>query len=86
MSSLWIRLQAVLKMRQKKNGLLVLLSCIFLQSCYLTKLAFQHNNQFNSRRLVSSVIADPQTNAHIKQKLILFNEIMEYAKVSLCVV
>ncbi|MFK7823380.1 MAG: aminopeptidase [Oligoflexales bacterium] len=57
----------------------LLIFCLFLPSCYLTKLAYYHNNQFNSRRLVSSIVADPKTSVSVKERLLLFNKIMEYA-------
>ncbi|NRA44519.1 MAG: aminopeptidase [Oligoflexales bacterium] len=64
---------------RSRNSFLLLIFLPILHSCYVTKLAFQHNNQFNSRRLVSSILSDPNTDIKVRKKLLLFQEVMAYA-------
>jgi len=51
-----------------------------LTGCYVTKLAYNQNNLFNSRRLVSDVLKDDQVNSKTRKKLALLLEILEFAE------
>ena len=80
MSLPWKLFRVIHRTERQIHFCFFLILCSYLPSCYLTKLAYHHNNQFNSRRLVSSVIADPAINSKTKKKLHLFNRIMKYAE------
>ena len=56
-----------------------LLCLLSLTGCYTLQQAWHQNNLFNSRRLVSEVIADPNTEPRLAAKLRLTQSIIEYA-------
>ncbi len=50
-----------------------------MTSCYTLKQAYHFNNLFNSRRLVSQVIADPNTPQKVRDKLIYSQKVVNFA-------
>lgn len=61
-------------------GFLLFFLALSTTSCYTLKQAFHFNNLFNSRRLVSEVISDPQTSPQLKERLIFSQRVLDFAK------
>ncbi len=51
-----------------------------LTGCYVTRMAVHHNDLFNSRRPVESVLEDPETPPKTRESLLLVHKIMKYAE------
>lgn len=81
MSLLWKQVYKHIVNGKKKLRLFAASFLIFsISGCYVTRLAFHHNNLFNSRRLISEVYSDKQTSEKIKKKIISLQKILSFAR------
>lgn len=60
--------------------LLVFLVLFVLPGCYATRQALHHNDLYNSRRSVSGLLADPETDPKLRAKLELVEGILQFAE------
>ncbi len=52
---------------------------LFLEGCYVTKLAIKQNNLFNSRRKITDIIEDQTTDDKLRKKLIFLQDVLQFA-------
>jgi predicted aminopeptidase len=60
-------------------ALALLLLPLTLSGCYAARMALHHNDLFNSRQPVQTVLASPDTPPKVKARLALVEEVMRYA-------
>lgn len=53
---------------------------LFLSSCYVVKNAYHMGRHLSSRRSISEILEDPSTSLELKNKLLILQEILDFAK------